>query len=527
MTDNFYTINAIADYLNNVCKSSIITEFFTQEKDRIVLLIEGCRVANAIEFSAERRTSFLILRRDFSKASKNVVNLFNECGRLRVSEVSVFENDRALKFSTDSGVHLIFTFFARPNVLLVKNDIVVSAFKDSHKLEGSHIKSAFERDIAVSKLNANQTASGYLKSLNPNLGEIYRKEIEYRAGVISDAEVNDEIKLKLRDSLSSLIKEIGSERNLLYKIEGKPVMSLCELRHLRTDVYKKFDDINELASYFAIARLKYSREKELRKIKIQVLERKLNDLERKRRSFEEQIRQCTSATEFQRAGEFLIANLHMARKGMTELEGTLEGGEKISVKLKPELSPAMNATLYFDKAKKQKSSVGTLQKKLSAISKSIETVKAEIENAQNISDLKTLEREKRKEAKLAGDETSMFRKFKVEGGFEVWVGKDSASNDLLTTRHSAQNDLWFHVRGTGGSHTVLKTGNSKSPVPKEAIKSAASIAAYYSKARNAGNVPVAYCERKHVKKKKGFKQGAVIMEREKVIFVKPVLPEAE
>ena len=113
----------------------------------------------------------------------------------------------------------------------------------------------------------------------------------------------------------------------------------------------------------------------------------------------------------------------------------------------------------------------------------------------------------------------------VNQDFQVWVGKDSKSNDLLTTKYSAQNDLWFHIRGTSGSHTVLKTGNKIEQLDKKIIETAASICAYYSKARNAGTVPVAYCLRKYVKKKKGFNEGSVIMEKEKVIFVKPKLPD--
>ena len=49
-----------------------------------------------------------------------------------------------------------------------------------------------------------------------------------------------------------------------------------------------------------------------------------------------------------------------------------------------------------------------------------------------------------------------FRIFKLNEKFEVWVGKDSASNDLLTMKHTNQYDLWFHVRGSSGSHTILK-----------------------------------------------------------------------
>jgi predicted ribosome quality control (RQC) complex YloA/Tae2 family protein len=132
---------------------------------------------------------------------------------------------------------------------------------------------------------------------------------------------------------------------------------------------------------------------------------------------------------------------------------------------------------------------------------------------------------KSKAEKVRQDETSRFRKFVLNEKFEVWVGKDSISNDLLTTKHTAQNDLWFHVRGASGSHTVLKVHNKKESIDKKIIETAASIAAYYSKARNASHVPVAYCEKKFVKKKKGMKAGSVIMEREKVIFVKPGLPE--
>jgi predicted ribosome quality control (RQC) complex YloA/Tae2 family protein len=89
-------------------------------------------------------------------------------------------------------------------------------------------------------------------------------------------------------------------------------------------------------------------------------------------------------------------------------------------------------------------------------------------------------------------------------------------------KYAKPNDLWFHVRGAGGSHTILRVGHT--PPPKEAIRQAASIAAYYSRMRRAGNVPVAYCERKFVRKPKGLKEGAVVMERESVVFVKPLLP---
>ena len=124
----------------------------------------------------------------------------------------------------------------------------------------------------------------------------------------------------------------------------------------------------------------------------------------------------------------------------------------------------------------------------------------------------------------SAEEVKRFRIFKLDVGVEVWVGKDSAANDLLTFKFTKQNDLWFHVRGSSGSHTILKCDEDVEP-GKEHIKIAASICAYYSKAKNARNVPVAYTEAKNVQKYKGAKSGSVVIKGEKVVKVNPELPE--
>lgn len=122
--------------------------------------------------------------------------------------------------------------------------------------------------------------------------------------------------------------------------------------------------------------------------------------------------------------------------------------------------------------------------------------------------------------------SSGFRIFQLEGGFEVWVGKNSTANDLLTFKYTKQNDLWFHVRGTSGSHTVLKLPDGyDDKIPKEIIETAAGICAYYSKAKNAKIVSVAYTEAKFVQKYKGAKSGSVSIKGEKVVKVNPRIPQ--
>ena len=106
----------------------------------------------------------------------------------------------------------------------------------------------------------------------------------------------------------------------------------------------------------------------------------------------------------------------------------------------------------------------------------------------------------------------------------MWVGKDSTANDLLTMKYAKQNDLWFHVSGTSGSHTVLKIPEGKEEIPKDFIRIAASICAFYSKAKNAKNVKVSYTPAKNVQKYKGAKSGSVIIKGEKTIKVVPKIP---
>jgi predicted ribosome quality control (RQC) complex YloA/Tae2 family protein len=199
-----------------------------------------------------------------------------------------------------------------------------------------------------------------------------------------------------------------------------------------------------------------------------------------------------------------------------------EKGIYSEIPLKSGIPPAENANIYFSKYKKYKNSKNVLEKKLLSVNKEIEYLKNEIKMTEELEQIEKPKKENKKEQE--DSYKNKFRIFKLDENNEVWVGKSSESNDLLTFKYSNPEDIWFHVRGFSGSHTVLRRNNKKENIDRKFLESAAAIAAYYSKARNAGTVPVAYCERKYVKKRKGFKQGTVIMEREKLIYTKPRLP---
>jgi predicted ribosome quality control (RQC) complex YloA/Tae2 family protein len=112
--------------------------------------------------------------------------------------------------------------------------------------------------------------------------------------------------------------------------------------------------------------------------------------------------------------------------------------------------------------------------------------------------------------------------YELEGGFKAYAGKTDADNDQLSLRFASANDYWFHVSGMPGSHVILIVGDLEPS--RDIIRQAAAIAAYHSKARDAGNVAVNMTLAKYVTKPRGAEPGTVQIRRESTVKVKPGRP---
>jgi predicted ribosome quality control (RQC) complex YloA/Tae2 family protein len=124
-----------------------------------------------------------------------------------------------------------------------------------------------------------------------------------------------------------------------------------------------------------------------------------------------------------------------------------------------------------------------------------------------------------------GGEIKLHR-YLLGGGWTILAGKTDEDNDQLSMRIARQNDFWFHVRGMTGSHVILQS--EKDTIPnKNLIKTAAQVAAWYSKGRSGGKVAVSYTRAKYVSKKRGDKSGTVRIRNERILLVRPALPEPE
>ncbi len=242
--------------------------------------------------------------------------------------------------------------------------------------------------------------------------------------------------------------------------------------------------------------------------------------------------------------ELLSANLAKVRKGQASVTLTaFDGARDVSIDLDAALDPHANVEALFKRARRLARGREDLASQRSGLQQEIDDADralAELDPMPSPSRVIELVREhapgllaprdvqpKEKAArpgkpapKIPGDGFNP-RRYVLPGGWEVWVGRSAKQNDELTHRWAAPRDLWFHARGCEGSHAVLRLASGKGEPPREIIEAAAAIAAFHSKARNSKLVPVAWTERRHVRKPRGAPVGTASIQREKVVFVAP------
>ncbi|MBB6097721.1 putative ribosome quality control (RQC) complex YloA/Tae2 family protein [Deinobacterium chartae] len=221
--------------------------------------------------------------------------------------------------------------------------------------------------------------------------------------------------------------------------------------------------------------------------------------------------------------DLLMAYQHTIEPGLSEaVLPDFYGGEPVRIPLEPQLSALHNAEKLYARARRREEVLTRLEERapeLEAERARVAALLAEVEAA----DLERLEAMSRDLSERREEKSPFGQRFVSPSGFEVLVGRNNKENDYLTHRLGRSMDYWFHAQGYPGSHVLVRTGPRD--LPLEDILEVAAIAAYHSKARNSGNVPVDYTRIKHVWRPRGAARGQVNYTQQKTVFVDPRLPE--
>ncbi len=310
---------------------------------------------------------------------------------------------------------------------------------------------------------------------------------------------------------------------------------------------------------------------------VRALRRYLAKLGRKLDALREDLAEAEGAPRWRRYGETLLAYIRQvpARATSVTLPDPGDSASALEIPLDPNAGPSANAGRYFRRAAKAERGQRDIPPRIAAVEAQRASVRAQLDELANAADdeareLAMLELERllfrlgttvREQVKAppplsrrdlalpapgaaprAKGPTTRARpapgagelparltpwRYRTLEGWDVLIGRTSEGNDHLTLHVARPEDYWFHAHGCPGSHVVLRRGKGPNEPSKATLDEVASWAAWHSKARTAGKVPVHYTLKKYVHKPRGAKAGLVYIEREKALLVRPVEPPRE
>jgi len=293
-----------------------------------------------------------------------------------------------------------------------------------------------------------------------------------------------------------------------------------------------FDNPSSAVEYYFSHKASSNRIRQKSTDLMRTLTSSLDKLYLKKQRLSEDLLAAENAEPYRIYGELLTANLHKISQGApTVTVLNYYDDTEVEISLDPRFSPSRNAQRYFKKYSKAKTAVREKKIQLEEANHSIgylESVLAYVENADTLEEIEEIRQElteggylrRRKSGYRLCKSKLQPRAFTTSDGSRILIGRNNKENDQLTLKTADKKDLWFHTKDVPGSHVILSAQGKKPS--DEAMTEAASLAAYYSKARNSSNVAVDYTLVRHVKKPSGAKPGMVIYTDHKTLYVDPI-----
>ncbi len=243
-----------------------------------------------------------------------------------------------------------------------------------------------------------------------------------------------------------------------------------------------------------------------------------------------------AADALRRQAEWLLALHHRLQPGDTELVISAEetGDAPLVIPLDPARDPVTQAQRCFKQAAKMERAATIIPARRAHLHNDLaylRDLECDLALAQGQPEIAAVRRALVEAGLLPAtgtprarpERTGGPRRFTTSGGALVLVGRNAAQNDRLTFETARPDDLWLHVRGAPGSHTLLQARGG--PPSAADLLAAAQLAAYFSSLRGEGAVDVVVTERRHVSRPPGARPGQVLVRKERTVRVPAALPE--
>ena len=263
---------------------------------------------------------------------------------------------------------------------------------------------------------------------------------------------------------------------------------------------------------------------------VKLLKGQIERCEKKLAQQEEDLAGSARMEEYRLMGELINANLWQLHKGPTQVELPNfydENGGTMVIPLDNQLTPAQNAQRYFKRYQKARSAremAAEQRIKTLAELDYLEGQLLDVGKCVGESELEEIRQELIRAGYIRHGQSRKQQRalpkskpyhYRSSDGIDVFVGKNAAQNDRLTTS-ARPDETWLHAKDMPGSHVIVR---HEGDLPDQTLKEAAMLAAWYSKGQRSSTVPIDYTLRKYVKKPGGAAPGMVIYTHQHTLYM--------
>lgn len=516
---NYHFFKFLCPALNSEISGGTVVSCFSQNKEELIIEIEKTDgkpfFIRALLLPSNPSLSF---PKDFKRSRKNNVDLFPEVIGKKITELHLLNFERAFYLVLDSSQVMLFKMHgSRSNILYYnkKEDYPSSLFRKELREDQTIKIQDLEKNLALT-WGRFQELEGNASQFLPTLGKLPRAWLK-EAGYL-------EANLEERFSLMTELMEMMEVP--FFSIFKKNDNYFLSLLPCKSPIASTSDPLEACNLYFQKAVVR----KNFETVKNQLL-RNLHERRKKTLNYIEKTSQKLEGMENDpppsQTADVIMANLHQIPPGSETVDlFDFYTNETRTISLKRGLSPQKLAEQLYKKSKNKKIEFDQLRKNLAQKKTDLDEIAKEEETVNQSEDFRTIKSLLKKGNNFSSAKQQVqlpYKRFEVEG-FEVWVGKSAKANDELLRRFTWKEDIWLHAKDVAGSHVIIKTQSGMTPT-KKVLERAAALAAHYSKNKTASLAAVMYTPCKYVRKVKGSLPGAVMVDREKVILIKPESPE--
>lgn len=300
------------------------------------------------------------------------------------------------------------------------------------------------------------------------------------------------------------------------KHNKKPFLGLSSLLGATTSVNEFIDN------YFSTLQ-EQEKIKTIKSKLLTVTKTKLRKVNSAIEKIKKQFAKKQEADLYRKKGDLIMANLYN-NKDFSKFITVVDYETSLPLKIELDETKTLkeNANQFYklyNKAKTANLKSQEITESLQKEKEYLEQVLYSIEVVEEMSELLEIEEEQNTKCKTQKVKNSLSNPFTIHHSlFTIFVGKNNKQNDYIVSKLARDEDLWFHVHNTAGSHVLLRVEAGQKP-DEEIIFECAKLAKQYSSAKNSSKVGVIYTKAKNLKKPPGANLGYVTYKGEKEIIV--------